>query len=166
MDARVRDRIVGAALIVFAVAWCTVVWITVPKGYGGAVVGPRDVPFWLGVALAMFALAMIGDTFLASDGASGLEESVDAAALANRKSELWALGVVTLSLIAYALLMAWFGFVIATIAVVGGILWFALGVRSMPLLLGMSLSMSFGVYFVMGTLMGVYLPRGTIFSPF
>jgi hypothetical protein len=77
-----------------------------------------------------------------------------------------AIGVLTLSLVAYALLMEWFGYVVATIIVVIGLLRFALDVRSLPVLLGMSLSMSFGVYFVMGSLMGVYLPHGTVISLF
>jgi hypothetical protein len=164
VDWRVRDRIVGAVLIALSLAWCTVVWITVPKGYGDAPVDPRDAPFWLGVGLIVFSLAMIVRSYFAADAPP--EETEITAAARDRKSEWLAIGVVTSSLIAYALLMDWFGYVIATIVVVGALLRFALGVRSLPLLLGMTLSMSFGVYFVMGTLMGVYLPHGTVISLF
>jgi hypothetical protein len=164
MTWRIRDRIVGAVLIALAVAWCTVVWMTVPKGYGDAPVGPRDAPFWLGVALIVLSLAMIARSYLAADPPS--DETEAPAAGEDRKSEWMAIGVLTLSLVAYALLMEWFGYVVATIIVVIGLLRFALDVRSLPVLLGMSLSMSFGVYFVMGSLMGVYLPHGTVISLF
>lgn len=167
MNEHVRDRIVGAVLVVSAAAWCIVVWTTVPNGYGDAVVGPRDVPLWLGICLGVLSLALIGRSYLGgASAASGADEEPDAAASPDRKSEWWAIGVVAGSLIAYALFMEWFGFVVATVVVVFALLRFALGVRSLPVLLGMSLSMSFGVYFVMGSLMGVYLPHGTIISPF
>jgi hypothetical protein len=87
-------------------------------------------------------------------------------AISPRTSEWLAGGVVAGSLIAYALLMEWFGFVVATVVVVIALLRFGLNVRSLKLILGMSLIMGFGIYFVMGGLMGVYLPRGTIISPF
>ena|SRR5690242_16129575 len=160
MNGHVRDRIVGTVLIVFAAVWCVTVWLTVPNNYGEALVGPRDVPFGLGIGLAVLALALIGISYVGGAGASHVRDKGD------RRSEWWAVGVVAGSLLAYALLMEWFGFVIATIVVIVGLLRLALGVRSLPIILGMSLSMSFGVYFVMGGLMGVYLPHGTVFSVF
>jgi hypothetical protein len=161
MSEHVRDRIVGVVLVAFAAVWCIVVWTTVPEGYGEALVGSRDVPFWLGLALAALALALIGKSYFGASAPSEAEEKVP-----DRTSEWLAGGVVTVSLVAYALLMEWFGFVVATVVVVIALLRFGLNVRSLKLILGMSLIMGFGIYFVMGGLMGVYLPRGTIISPF
>jgi putative tricarboxylic transport membrane protein len=162
MTWRARDRVVGAFLILLAAVWCTVVWMTVPSGYGDALVGPRDVPFWLGIGLIVFSLVMIARSYLA-----GTEETeAEPPAAADRKSEWLAIAAVTGSLIAYALLMDWFGYVIATIIVVVGLLRFALGVRSLRVIAGMALGMSFGVYFVMGSLMGVYLPHGNLIALF
>lgn len=165
MSQRVRDRIVGAILVAFAVAWCVTVLITVPTAYGDATVGPRDVPLWLGIGLGLLALILIVNSFFGEDALADDEERPRNAASSGR-SEWLAIAVVAGSLIAYALLMEWFGFVVATIVVVGSLLRLGLNVRSLPVLLGMSLGMSFGVYFVMGGLMGVYLPHGTIISPF
>lgn len=163
MTWRARDRVVGAFLIVIAAVWCTVVWMTVPNGYGDASVGPRDVPFWLGIGLIFFSLVMIARSYLAGTEETEAEPPV---ASPDRKSEWLAIAAVTVSLIAYALLMGWFGYVLATIIVVVGLLRFALGVRSLRVIAGMALGMSFGVYFVMGSLMGVYLPHGTVISLF
>ncbi|HVY58823.1 MAG TPA: tripartite tricarboxylate transporter TctB family protein [Xanthobacteraceae bacterium] len=166
MNEHVRDRIVGTVLIVFAAVWCGTVLMTVPSNYGGALVGPRDVPLWLGIGLAALALALIVNSYFgnAADGAGDQPES--SVRKFDRKSEWWAVGVVAGSLLAYALFMEWFGFVVATIAVIVGLLRFALGVRSLPVIVGMSVCMSFGIYFVMGWLMGVYLPHGTVISLF
>ncbi len=163
MSEHIRDRIVGAILVVFAAAWCIVVWTTVPTGYGDALVGPRDVPLWLGLVLAALALALIGKSYF-GNVAETAEKPEKAAT--DYTGEWRAMAVVAGSLIAYALLMEWFGFVVATIVVVIGLLRFALNVRSPRLILGMALIMGFGIYFVMGGLMGVYLPRGTIVSLF
>jgi flagellar biosynthesis protein FliP len=163
MNWRVRDRVVGAVLIAIAAVWCTVVWITVPNGYGDAPVGPRDVPFWLGIGLAVFSLVMIARSYLT---VTEEVETESPPAAADRKSEWLAISAVTVSLVAYALLMGWFGYVLATIVVVVGLLRFALGVRSLRVIVGMALGMSFGVYFVMGSLMGVYLPHGSVISLF
>lgn len=165
MSEHIRDRIVGVLLLAFAVTWCAVVWITVPNAYGGAVVGPRDMPLWLGFSLGLLALALIGRSYFSEAPAPVLKEARPAAS-PDRKSEWLAIGVVTVLGIVYVLFMEWFGFVLATIAIVFVLLRFGLRVRSLPILLGMPLGLSFGVYFVMGTLLGVYLPHGTIISPF
>lgn len=162
MAEHIRDRIVGIVLAAFAAAWCVVVWTTVSNAYGDAVVGPRDVPLWLGMALGVLALVLVGRSYCGESppAADRKDTPID------RSSEWKAFGVVTGSVIAYALLMGWFGFVVATLATVFALLRFALGVRSVRVLVGMSVCMSFGVYLVMGELMGVYLPHGTLVSLF
>lgn len=162
MSEHVRDRIVGVVLVAFATLWCIVVAATVPNAYGDAVVGPRDVPLWLGMALGLLALTLIGRSYWSEMAETGGEED----APVDRAGEWKAFAVVTLSVVAYALIMEWFGFVVATLVVVFVLLRFTLGVRPLRVLIGMSVCMSFGVYFVMGALMGVYLPHGTVVSLF
>lgn len=167
MSEHVRDRIVGAILVVFAAIWCIVVRTTVPTAYGDAIVGPRDAPLWLGMVLGLLALLLIVRSFTESP-APAIEagEATVSPASAGRVSEWKAIGAVAGSLIVYALFMEWFGFVVATVVVVFTLLRYGLGVRSPKVLLGMPLIMGFGIFYVFGSLMGVYLPHGTVISPF
>jgi hypothetical protein len=167
MSEHLRDRIAGAILVVFAAVWCIVVRITVPTAYGDAIVGPRDAPLWLGMVLGLLALLLIVRSFTESP-APAIEagEAVASPASADRVSEWKAIGAVAGSLIVYALFMEWFGFVVATVVVVFTLLRYGLGVRSPKVLLGMPLIMGFGIFYVFGSLMGVYLPHGTVISPF
>jgi hypothetical protein len=167
MSEHVRDRIVGAILAIFAAVWCIVVRITVPTAYGDAIVGPRDAPLWLGMVLGFLGLLLIVRSFTESPAAAiDAGEAIASPAAADRVSEWKAIGAVAGSLIVYALFMEWFGFVVATVVVVFTLLRYGLGVRSPRVLLGMPLIMGFGIFYVFGALMGVYLPHGTIISPF
>lgn len=167
MSEHVRDRIVGTVLVAFAVVWCIVVRTTVPTAYGDAIVGPRDAPLWLGMVLGLLALLLVGRSFTEEAApAIGAGEAIASRDAAERASEWKAIGAVAGSLIVYALFMEWFGFVVATIVVVFALLRYGLGVRSARVLLGMPLIMGFGIFYVFGLLMGVYLPHGTVISPF
>ena len=167
MSEHVRDRIVGTVLVAFAAVWCIVVRTTVPTAYGDAIVGPRDAPLWLGMVLGLLALLLIVRGF--TEKAAPAVDAGEATASpdpADCASEWKAIAAVAGSLIVYALFMEWFGFVVATVVVVFALLRYGLGVRSPKVLLGMPLIMSFGIFYVFGSLLGVYLPHGTIISPF
>lgn len=158
---RRRDRIVGLVLFAFAVAWCGVAYATIPPGFGGAAVGPRAFPLALGALLALLAALLFAFSFLPETGAGA--ERADGLPL---KTELWAVGWTVGAVIAYALIMQWLGFVVATVIVVAVLLRLVLDVRSPALVIAMPLGLGFGIYFVMGRLMEIYLPRGTIIQPF
>jgi hypothetical protein len=113
----------------------------------------------------LLALLLIVRSFTESP-APAIEAGEAVASPADRDSERKAIGAVAGSLIVYALFMEWFGFVVATVVVVFTLLRYGLGVRSPRVLLGMPLIMGFGIFYVFGSLMGVYLPHGTVISPF
>ncbi|MGH7089233.1 MAG: tripartite tricarboxylate transporter TctB family protein, partial [Stellaceae bacterium] len=140
MNANFRDRVAGTLLLAFAVAWCVAVQLTVRPGQPNETVGPRAVPFWLGIALAALALILILGSYLK---ASALDDKVlDAvspeARTAARWGRAWAISLVSIGIVVYALVMEWFGFVPATIAIIAGILFFGLRERSPAVLVGMS----------------------------
>lgn len=166
MTAEFRDRIISSILLVFALGWCAVVWATIPPGGAGTGIGPRAVPFWLGVLLAVLSLALLAGTFSGSRKHPDTDENGVPMSRERRHSEIWALGWIVGSTVVYTMLMDWFGYVPATFVVVLVLLRVGLGVRSLPVLLGMSVGLSFGIYLVMGVLMGVYLPRGTLLTLF
>jgi putative tricarboxylic transport membrane protein len=62
--------------------------------------------------------------------------------------------------------MQWLGFVIATVMVVAVILRIVLNMRSPVLLIAMPLGLGLGVYLILGRLLQIYLPRGTLVQPF
>ncbi|HEX2255435.1 MAG TPA: tripartite tricarboxylate transporter TctB family protein [Afifellaceae bacterium] len=158
---RRRDRVVGLALFALAAAWCVVAYATIPPGFGAAAVGPRDFPIAIGLLLALLSALLFASSFL-PDGraAAGGPEALPLDA------ELWAVGWTVALVVAYALLMRWFGFVVVTVIVVAVALRLVLNVRSPVLLIAMPLGLGFGIFFVMGRLMEIYLPRGTFIQPF
>lgn len=166
MTTQLRDRLLSLILFAFAAAWSITVWQTVPEGYGG-IVGARAVPLWLGIGLGVLAAILFVGTFLrgAPEQIFPVRDDPGERGLA-RNAEIWAVLLVGGSLLVYTFLMERLGFVLATLLVVAVLLRAGLGVRSLPVVVGMAVGLSFGVYFVMGTLMGVYLPRGTLVSVF
>lgn len=164
MSAQHRDRLAGLVLLSIAVLWCVAVRLTIPPGYVSEIIGPAAMPFWLGVALAGFALTLVVTSYASDSESSRDAPNPFGAKNFGRSHELWAIGLVAVTVAAYALLMNWFGFVAATIVAVGGLLRFGLRVRSVPVLFGLSFGLAVGVYVVMDLLMGVILPHGTILS--
>lgn len=162
MMERRRDRVVGLVLFVFAGAWCGLAYATIPPGFGAAAIGPRDFPLAIGLLLAALSALLVASSFL--------PEPLTAAAERREElplgAELWAAGSTVVLIVAYALLMQWFGFLVATITVVAVALRLVLGVRSPALLIAMPLGLGFGLFLVMGRLMEIYLPRGTLIQPF
>lgn len=168
MTANTRDRIAGTLLLAFAVAWCVAVRLTIPAGQASETVGPAAMPFWLGIALAALSLVLIVGSYVkepppADRILEGLSPEARAAA---RRHQVWAIALVGGGIVAYALVMQWFGFVPATIVIIAAILFFGLRVRSPAVLAGMSLGFGIGVYVVMDLLIGVNLPHGTVISLF
>jgi putative tricarboxylic transport membrane protein len=159
---RRRDRLVGLVLFAFALAWCGLAYATIPPGFGDAAVGPRDFPIAVGLMLALVSALLFAFTFVPQPDAAGPAQP-DGSVL---HTELWAVGWTVGLVVAHALLMQWFGFVVATILIVAIALRIVLDVRSPALLVAMPLGLGFGIFFVMGRLMEIYLPRGTIIQPF
>lgn len=156
-----RDRAVGLVLFAVAIAWSALAYWTIPPGFAGGAVGPRAFPIGVGLLLALLSALLFAFSFLPERGASG--ERRDGLSL---YAEFWAVGWTAGLVVAYALLMQWLGFVVATVIVVFVVLRLVLQVRSPLLLTAMPLGLAFGIFLVMGRLMGIYLPRGTIIQPF
>ena len=74
----------------------------------------------------------------------------------------WAASVTVGSLVAYAALLESLGFLIATPAFLLFALGLVLRVRRPAVLVGVALGLPLAIHLVLGKVMGVYLPRGTL----
>lgn len=148
-------RATGIVLLVAAIAWTAGAFWTIPAGFGAAPISPRSFPIALGVILVLLSLGLIAGTFLKETG-----ESAPAADAGDRRSEIWAFAASFGFLIVYTALLDRLGFLIATLIASAAMLLFVFRIRSPLLLIGMPLGLAFGIWFVMGKLMGVYLPHG------
>jgi hypothetical protein len=150
------DRLAGSILLLVALAWIVGCFWTIPEVAGGARVGPRGFPLAMGVMLAALAAILIAGSFAGGEVADdGDERSIT-------RTDVWALASTFGFLAGYVVLMAWFGFLIGTIVSTASFLIVVLNKRSPVLIAGVSLGLAVGVWFILGKLMGVYLPHGTI----
>ena len=165
MQARSRDGLAGAILFLIALAWIAGVFWAVPGSEDSTRIGPRGFPLGMGIALAFLSFLLIGSTLL-----GGWRQHAAASVVADSRPETrveyWALLATFGFLIGHLLLMMWFGFVIGTVLAVGVFLPIALKQRSLRLLAGLSLGLAFGIWFVLGRLMGVYLPHSSFINLF
>jgi hypothetical protein len=151
----------GGILLAVALAWIGGVLWTVPEVASTARVGARGFPLAMGVLLAGLALMLILASFTAAEQAVG-----ESAARRFDRTELWALLATFGFLSGYVVLMAWFGFVIGTVVATATFLVVALKRRSPVLIGGISFGLALGVWFILGKLMGVYLPHGSVIDWF
>jgi hypothetical protein len=107
---------------------------------------------------------LIGRTLFYVRRGSGMAAETGAAA--GTGAEAWALLATFGFLIAHLMLMVWIGFVPATVITVAAFVWFVLKQRSPLLVAGVSFGLAFGIWLVLGLLMGVYLPHGMLVQLF
>ena len=155
MSPSTSDRVAGTILLLFAALWIVGVFWTIPEVTDSARLGPRGFPLAMGVMLAALSAMLIAGSFATAEPTIGdsTESSVNHA-------ELWALLSTFGFLGGYVVLMAWFGFLIATAVSIALFLIIALNKRSPALIVGMSLGLAIGIWLILGKLMGVYLPHG------
>jgi putative tricarboxylic transport membrane protein len=156
------DRLAGTILLLIALLWIAGVFWTIPDvAGGGGRIGPRGFPLSMGVLLAVLSVLMIARSFA---GSATAVDGQDKARFDG--AEVWALIATFGFLAGYVALLAWLGFVVATTVATAAFLIVALKKRSLPLIVGMSLGLAFGVWLILGKLMGVYLPHGAIIDWF
>jgi putative tricarboxylic transport membrane protein len=151
------DRVAGTILLLFAALWIVGVFWTIPEVADGARLGPRGFPLAMGVMLVALSAMLIAGSFAMAEPATG--ESKESSF---NRAEFWALLSTFGFLGGYVVLMAWLGFLIATVVSTALFLIIALNKRSPVLIVGMSLGLAVGIWLILGKLMGVYLPHGAI----
>lgn len=165
MPAQARDRMAGAILLAIALVWTGGVFWLIPDGAAGARLSPRAFPAAMGIALAVLSLLLIGGTMVRAQRGQAVAGTA-VTARGEARIEMWALLATFGFLIAHLLLMIWLGFVVGTVLATAGFIWLALRQRAPLLLVGLPLGLAFGIWLVLGKLMGVYLPHGSLIDLF
>lgn len=166
MTANTRDLITGLILLVLSVAWCAIVLVTIPPGAGGGEVGPRAFPLWLGVALGIMALIMVGRFWIArTPDTTSLDrlppESRAQTLPADRRTELLMIGLTFVLLMLYGAALPVIGFNLATALVVVLTLVLCLRARSVFVIAGMTVGIPLGCWLVFGKLLHIPLATGS-----
>jgi putative tricarboxylic transport membrane protein len=161
MTSLARDRLVGTVLLVVAIVWIALVLRTFPPALVDAPTSPRTFPLASGIGLAVLSVIVLLGTFTSTkDGvAPGMAASIDAL---ERRGIAATFGFI----VAYIVALKYVGFVVGTLVVLAAFLYFVLGKRSPWLLIGYPTGFAFGVWFILGKLMAVYLPRGELINLF
>lgn len=154
MSSHARDRIAGAVLLVVALAWLVLVYLTIEPSQGH-IAGPRAFPLFFGLVLAALSLLLLLQSFRASAHAG---EAADAPV---GRNEAFSIVAAVVAIAAYGALMEKLGFLPTTALIVAAMTIGILRIRSPLLILSLSLGLSLGSYVVFDKLLGTHLPPGT-----
>jgi len=161
MNSLARDRLAGAVLLVVAIVWIALVLRTFPPALVDASTSPRTFPLASGIGLAVLSAIVLFGTFLPR------KDRAEAGKVTTINALEWRGIAATFGfMVAYIVALKYAGFVIGTLVVLAAFLFFVLGKRSPWLLIGYPAGFAFGVWFILGKLMAVYLPRGELINLF
>ena len=158
MASRRSDIILSTILLMVSALWCWGVVTTIPGAEDGSRLGARGFPLGLGLLLGGLSLIILLQSL--KPGKAVSEGNEVAAQDISRGVEIWAVAATVGSLVGYALLLEYTGFIIATALVVATAVGPVLGIWRPRLIVGMSAGLSLGIYLLFGKLLGVYLPYG------
>jgi putative tricarboxylic transport membrane protein len=150
----ISDRIAGTVLLAAALLWIGLVLWMIPTGTPDAA-GARQFPLWFGIAFVVLSALLVMQSFLrraampAHDGEDG------------RPQEVFSVVATIAAIAGYGFFMEKLGFLPATTLAVAAMLIVVLRVRSVAMIVSMSIGLAIGCYVLFGKLLGTYLPPGT-----
>ena len=150
----ISDRIAGTVLLAAALLWIGLVLWTIPTGTQEAA-GAREFPLLFGIALAVLSALLVMQGFVAR-GAPAAQKGEDGG-----PQEVFSVIATIAAIAGYGFFMEKLGFLPATMLAVAGMLVVVLRVRSVVMIISMSIGLAIGCYVLFGTLLGTYLPPGT-----
>jgi putative tricarboxylic transport membrane protein len=160
MTSLARDRLAGTILLAVAIVWIALVLGTFPQNLD-APTSSRSYPLASGIALAVCSALVLLGTFLPRKGGAEADKATSIDAL-----EWRGIAATFGFLVIYMVALKYIGFILATFVVLAAFLYVVLGKRSPWILFGYPAGFAFGVWFILGKLMAVYLPRGELINLF
>ncbi len=153
-----RNIVLGSLLLALSVVWTWLVIDTIPAGFGEGDIGPRAFPLMLGICLGLLSAFMLLKAIRTKP-----ESDAESSPLDSFQTVIHWLpaGLLLIELSAYGFLLKTCGFVIATLIVVLFVMLVNLSIRSIKLLLGMSVGVTFVCWLIFEKALGIYLANGS-----
>ena len=153
-----RNYVIGFILLILSIAWTWLVIDTIPSGFGEGDIGPRAFPLMFGLCLGGLSLLL-----LLKSAWNGSESETEGTLSGEHQLVInWVPAVLLLiEISAYGYLLKTVGFVIATPVVVLFVMAVNLRVRSVRMLLGMSLGITLVCWLIFEKALGIYLANGS-----
>lgn len=153
-----RNYVLGFLLLILSLVWTWLVIDTIPPGFGEGDIGPRAFPLLFGLCLGFLSVLLLLKSFLS--------KLIDPSkhSLANEYQSVihWLpAALLLIEISAYGYLLKTIGFVIATPIVVLFVMFINLRIRSVKMLLGMSIGITLICWLIFEKALGIYLANGS-----
>lgn len=153
-----RNYVIGFLLLILSFVWIWLVIDTIPTGFGEGDIGPRAFPLMFGLCLSGLSVLLLLKALL-----NGPRNETELSLTAEYQLPIhWLPAVLLLMEIsAYGYLLKTVGFVISTPIVVLFVMFVNLRIRSVKMLLGMSIGITLLCWLIFEKALGIYLANGS-----
>ena len=153
-----RNYVIGFLLLILSVVWTWLVIDTIPSGFGEGDIGPRAFPLIFGICLGALSILLLLKSLLTKP----LDETEDDLAAEFQMPIHWVpAALLLIEISAYGYLLKTVGFVIATPIVFLFVMIVNLRIRSIKMLLGMSIGITLVCWLIFEKALGIYLANGS-----
>lgn len=153
-----RNYVIGFLLLILSVVWTWLVIDTIPAGFGDGDIGPRAFPLMFGLCLGFLSVLLLLKSLL-----NGPKNETEHSLTAEYQLPIhWvSAALILIEISAYGYLLKTVGFVIATPIVVLFVMFVNLRIRSVKMLLGMSIGITLVCWLIFEKALGIYLANGS-----
>jgi len=159
MTDHARNYVIGFLLLTLSVVWTWLVIDTIPAGFGDGDIGPRAFPLMFGLCLGFLSVILLLKSLM------NRQKVETARSLATEETIHWLPSALLLiELLGYGYLLKTVGFVISTPILFLFVMFVNLRVRSVKMLLGMSIGITLVCWLVFEKVLGIYLANGWLIN--
>jgi hypothetical protein len=152
MTGHARNYVIGFLLLTLSVVWTWLVIDTIPAGFGDGDIGPRAFPLMFGLCLGFLSVLLLLKSLMNRQKVETARSLVTEHQLAIH----WLpTALLLIEILGYGYLLKTVGFVISTPILVLFVMFVNLRVRSVKMLLGMSIGITLGIYLANGWLINI-----------
>jgi putative tricarboxylic transport membrane protein len=161
MTGHARNYVIGFLLLTLSVVWTWLVIDTIPAGFGDGDIGPRAFPLMFGLCLGFLSVLLLLKSLMNRQKVETARSLVTEHQLAIH----WLpTALLLIEILGYGYLLKTVGFVISTPILVLFVMFVNLHVRSVKMLLGMSIGITLVCWMVFEKVLGIYLANGWLIN--